>query len=153
MAVRPPLLPAWSGRETDLGLHHADKSGQRFDAGQQAADVRVGIQRHVAFRRVCGVAVDGHIGDSRTVPGQPFTAFKVLFQAVEGHELPAWAAEFGAESWGQFFLKYIISHPAVTCPIPATTKAHHARDNMGAAYGRLPDEAMRKMMVEFFEGL
>jgi diketogulonate reductase-like aldo/keto reductase len=76
-----------------------------------------------------------------------------LFQAVEGHELPAWAAEFDAESWGQFFLKYIISNPAVTCPIPATTKAHHARDNMGAAYGRLPDKAMRMRMVEFFEGL
>ena len=76
-----------------------------------------------------------------------------LFQAVEGQELPEWAAEFDAESWGQFFLKYIISHPAVTCPIPATTKAHHARDNMGAAYGRLPDDATRKKMVEFFTAL
>ncbi len=76
-----------------------------------------------------------------------------LFQAVQGAELPEWAAEFDAESWGQFFLKFIISHPAVTCPIPATTKAHHARDNMGAAYGRLPDEAMRRRMVELFESL
>ena len=76
-----------------------------------------------------------------------------LFQAVEGHELPEWAAEFDAGSWGQFFLKYIISHPAVNCPIPATTKAHHARDNMGAAYGRLPDEAMREKMVQFFTSL
>lgn len=76
-----------------------------------------------------------------------------LFQAVEGHELPEWAAEFDAETWGQFFLKWIIGHPAVTCPIPATTKAHHARDNMGAAYGQLPDEAMRKRMVEFFTAL
>ncbi len=76
-----------------------------------------------------------------------------LFQAVEGQELPEWAAEFDAASWGQFFLKYIIGHPAVTCPIPATTKAHHARDNMGAAYGRLPDDAMRKKMVEFFTAL
>ncbi len=76
-----------------------------------------------------------------------------LFQAVEGHELPEWAAEFDAKSWGQFFLKYIIAHPAVNCPIPATTQAHHARDNMGAAYGGLPDDAMRKKMVEFFTGL
>ena len=76
-----------------------------------------------------------------------------LFQAVEGHELPEWVAEFDADSWGQFFLKYIISHPAVTCPIPATTRAPHVRDNMGAAYGRLPDEAMRKRMVEWFEAL
>jgi aryl-alcohol dehydrogenase-like predicted oxidoreductase len=76
-----------------------------------------------------------------------------LFQAVEGRELPEWAAEFDAASWGQFFLKYLLGHPAVTCPIPATTKAHHAKDNMGAAYGRYPDEAMRKRMVEFFESL
>ncbi len=74
-----------------------------------------------------------------------------LFQAVEGHELPEWAAEFDASSWGQFFLKFIISHPSVTCPIPATTKAHHAADNMGAAYGRLPDDAMRRRMVSFFD--
>ncbi|UCF21702.1 MAG: aldo/keto reductase [Gemmatimonadota bacterium] len=76
-----------------------------------------------------------------------------LFQAVEGRELPEWAAEFDAKSWGQFFLKYVISHPAVTCPIPATTKVRHLRDNMGAAFGRLPDETMRKRMVEFFDAL
>jgi aryl-alcohol dehydrogenase-like predicted oxidoreductase len=74
-----------------------------------------------------------------------------LFQAVEGHELPEWAAEFDANSWGQFFLKWIIGHPAVTCPIPATTKVHHMEDNMGAAYGRMPDEQMRRRMTEFFD--
>jgi aryl-alcohol dehydrogenase-like predicted oxidoreductase len=76
-----------------------------------------------------------------------------LFQAVEGRQLPEWAAEFDAESWGQFFLKFILGHPAATCPIPATSKAKHVRDNMGAAYGRLPDEAMRKRMVQWFESL
>jgi aryl-alcohol dehydrogenase-like predicted oxidoreductase len=76
-----------------------------------------------------------------------------LFRAVQGHELPEWAAEFDAASWGQFFLKFIISHPAVTCPIPATTNARHAADNMGAAYGRLPDGAMRRRMIEFFDSL
>jgi aryl-alcohol dehydrogenase-like predicted oxidoreductase len=76
-----------------------------------------------------------------------------LFEAVEGQTLPEWAAEFDAASWGQLFLKYILGHPAVTCPIPATTKAHHAEDNMGAAYGRYPDEAMRKKIVEWFEAL
>jgi len=76
-----------------------------------------------------------------------------LFQAVEGQTLPEWAAEFGAESWGQLFLKYILGHPAVTCPIPATTKAHHAEDNMGAAYGAYPDAAMRKKIVEWFMSL
>jgi aryl-alcohol dehydrogenase-like predicted oxidoreductase len=76
-----------------------------------------------------------------------------LFGAVQGHELPEWAAEFDAHSWGQFFLKFILGNPAVTCPIPATTQAHHAEDNMGAAYGAYPDEAMRKRMVEWFTAL
>jgi aryl-alcohol dehydrogenase-like predicted oxidoreductase len=76
-----------------------------------------------------------------------------LFRAVRGRELPEWAAEFDAESWGQFLLKFILSHPAVTCAIPATSKVEHLRDNMGAAYGRLPDEAMRRRMAEYFESL
>jgi diketogulonate reductase-like aldo/keto reductase len=74
-----------------------------------------------------------------------------LFQAVEGHELPGWAAEFDANSWGQFFLKWIIGHPTGPIPIPATTKVHHMEDNMGAAYGRMPDEQMRRRMTEFFD--
>ncbi len=76
-----------------------------------------------------------------------------LFEAVAGNELPEWAADFDCESWGQFFLKYILSHPAVTCVIPATTKPHHLRDNMGALYGRLPDEATRARMVKHFEAI
>jgi diketogulonate reductase-like aldo/keto reductase len=76
-----------------------------------------------------------------------------LFAAVRERPLPEWAAEFGVESWGQFYLKYIISHLAVTCVIPATTKPHHLRDNMGACYGRLPDAAARERMEEFFDSL
>jgi aryl-alcohol dehydrogenase-like predicted oxidoreductase len=76
-----------------------------------------------------------------------------LFQAVQGRELPAWAAEFDCASWGQFFLKFVLSHPAVTCAIPATSNPDHLRDNMGAGYGRLPDAAQRRRMVEFFESL
>ncbi len=74
-----------------------------------------------------------------------------LFSTVAEKELPEWAAEFDCESWGQFFLKYILSHPAVTCPIPATAKPNHLADNMGAMYGRLPDEGMRGRMVAYFE--
>jgi aryl-alcohol dehydrogenase-like predicted oxidoreductase len=76
-----------------------------------------------------------------------------LFSAVGDRPLPDWAAEFDCESWGQFFLKYILGHPAVTCVIPGTAKPHYARDNMGAARGRLPDAAMRTKMEEFFDGL
>jgi aryl-alcohol dehydrogenase-like predicted oxidoreductase len=74
-----------------------------------------------------------------------------LFKAVRGKALPAWAAEFDAASWGQFFLKYLLAHEAVTCVIPGTDKPEYMLDNLGAGRGRLPDAAMRRKMVEFFE--
>jgi len=74
-----------------------------------------------------------------------------LFGEVKGKELPEWASEYDIKSWGQFFLKYIISHPAVTCVIPGTSNPKHLADNMGAGYGKLPDEDGRKRMVEYFE--
>jgi aryl-alcohol dehydrogenase-like predicted oxidoreductase len=74
-----------------------------------------------------------------------------LFDVVEGKPLPEWAAEIDCTSWGQFFLKWVLSHPAVTCPIPATSKPHHLVDNMGAGVGRLPDEAMRARMLKVLE--
>jgi aryl-alcohol dehydrogenase-like predicted oxidoreductase len=76
-----------------------------------------------------------------------------LFSAVKGRELPDWAAEIDAGSWGQVFLKYIISHPAATIPIPGTSKPHHAQDNMGALAGRLPDAETRREMEGFFDAL
>jgi diketogulonate reductase-like aldo/keto reductase len=82
---------------------------------------------------------------------RPFQAGR-LFRAVAGKELPGFAGDF-AESWGQFFLKFIVSHPAVTCAIPATSKPHHMADNLGAGFGELPDAAMRKRMAEYFENL
>lgn len=76
-----------------------------------------------------------------------------LFSRVRGKEVPAWAAEFDCRSWGQFFLKYILGHPAVTCVIPATSKPKHLVDNMGAGVGRLPDMAMRKRMADYMDSL
>jgi len=74
-----------------------------------------------------------------------------LFQAVRGKDLPDWAAEFDCTSWAQYFLKFIVSHPAVTCAIPASSKVHHLIDNMAAGTGRLPDSAMRERMVKYIE--
>jgi len=76
-----------------------------------------------------------------------------LFRHVKGKELPAWAADLDCNSWGQFFLKFVISHPAVTCTIPATSKAHHMVDNMAAGYGRIPDNNQRKAMLEYFDSV
>jgi diketogulonate reductase-like aldo/keto reductase len=82
---------------------------------------------------------------------RPYQAGR-LFRAVSGRELPDFAKEFAA-SWGQFFLKFIISHPAVTCVIPATSKPHHMADNLGAGFGNMPDSTMRTRMADYFESL
>ena len=67
--------------------------------------------------------------------------------------MPEWAAEFGADSWGKFFLKFVIAHPAITCVTPATSKAANMLDNIGAAYGELPDAALQKRMIEYVDAL
>lgn len=76
-----------------------------------------------------------------------------LWERVEGHEVPAWAVEFGATSWAQFFIKFAASHPAVTVVTPATSRPQHMLDNLGAAYGRLPDADERQRMIEHIESL
>jgi len=101
-------------------------------------------EEHVLpLAREMGVAV---------IANRPF-AKASLFGRVRGKALPEWAREFDCDSWAQFFLKYIVSHPAITCVIPATSKPGHARDNLRAGYGRTPDEAMRRKMVEYMDRL
>ena len=77
----------------------------------------------------------------------------VLIRRLKQHRLPEWAPEAGAENWAEFLLKFIISHPAVTCAIPATSRVDHVKENMMAATGYLPDESMRRRMVAYVEGL
>ncbi|MGM0594955.1 MAG: aldo/keto reductase [Pseudomonadota bacterium] len=76
-----------------------------------------------------------------------------LFDRVAGKPLPAWTAEIGCEHWAQFFLKFIVSHPAVTCAIPATTKVAHMRENMAAATGPLPSRRQRRRMLDDLRSL
>ena len=77
-----------------------------------------------------------------------------LFRRVRGKAVPEWAkAELGIESWAQFFLKWIVAHPAVTCAIPGTGKPEHMRDNLGAGVGALPDAALRQRMASYLERL
>ena len=83
---------------------------------------------------------------------RPF-AHASLFGKVRGRPLPPWAAEFDCASWAQFFLKFILAHPAVTCVIPGTDRVTHLKDNLQAGLGRLPDAATRQRMVEYFERL
>jgi len=76
-----------------------------------------------------------------------------LFGKIRGHALPEIAAELDCSSWGQFFLKFILGHPAVTCIIPATARANHMADNMQANFGRIPDAAQREEMSRIFGSL
>jgi len=70
-----------------------------------------------------------------------------------GRRQTEWAKEFDCQSWGQFFLKFVVSHPAVTCAIPATSKVHHMTDNMAVNFGKLPSPSMRKRMLEYYAAL
>ncbi|KAA9357348.1 aldo/keto reductase [Larkinella humicola] len=87
-----------------------------------------------------------------TIINQPFAEGR-LFSLVKGKELPAWATENEISSWAQFFLKFIVSNPAVTCVIPGTSNPRHAADNMLAGHGRQPDTALREKMAAFLQRL
>ena len=108
-----------------------------YSLGEREAENRV-----LPLAKELGIAV---------LINRPFQAGQ-LFRAVAGKELPEFAREF-ADSWGQFFLKFIVSHPAVTCAIPATSKPHHMADNLGAGFGTMPDASMRERMADYFSSL
>lgn len=110
--------------------------------------VNYSLADRAAEERILPLAIDKGIA---VLVNRPFGNGK-LFGAVKGKELPAWAAEIDCSSWGQFFLKYIISHPAPTIPIPGTSKPHHAEDNVGAMHGMLPDAQLRQKMEQLFNG-
>lgn len=107
------------------------------------------IQDRAAEERLLPLAIDRGMA---VLVNRPYQRGD-LFSKVRGRTLPEWTNEFDCSSWGQFFLKFIASHPAVTCVIPATSKVHHMEDNMAAGFGRLPDSAMRSRMVDYFASL
>jgi diketogulonate reductase-like aldo/keto reductase len=86
------------------------------------------------------------------IANRPFDG-GALFERVRGKPLPAWAGEIDCVNWAQFFLKFVVSHPAVTCAIPATANPAHMLENMGANVGRLPDAALRRRMAQYFDGI
>ena len=108
-----------------------------------AVDNRVAAERILPLAQELGIAVLIYV---------PFGRSR-LFARVRGIDVPEWAKEFGAESWGQFFIKYAAAHPATTSVTPATSKAKHMLDNIGAAYGELPDQSMLRKMEALVDGL
>jgi len=137
------------GITTSEGRRHRDI--ERIMASQPIDFVQVTynlLDREVEARilplaRERGIAV---------IINRPFREGQLLRQ-IERKPLPAWAAETGAASWAQFILKFIVSHPAVTCVIPATTRVDHVRENMAAATGTLPDEGLRRRMADYVRQL
>lgn len=111
--------------------------------------INFSISTRNAAKRLLPTAQDHGLG---VLINRPYKGGS-LFRKVKGKELPVWAKEWDIHSWGQYFLKYIVSHESVNAAIPATTKLHHLKDNMGAAYGRLPDTKTRKEMVTYLESL
>lgn len=107
------------------------------------------IRSRNAERSLLNTAMDRGVA---VIINEPLEKGK-LFAAVNRKPIPPWVSEYGISSWGTFFLKYIIAHPAVTTVIPATSNVHHLADNMAAGEGLLPDEKGRKRMVEFIEQL
>jgi len=102
-----------------------------------------------ADRRLLAVAADSR---TAVIVNRPF-AEGSMFRRVKDKPVPDWAKEIGCASWAQFFLKWILGHPFVTCAIPGTRNPKHVADNLGAASGPLPDEAMRRRMSVYFESL
>lgn len=97
--------------------------------------------------RLLPMALDQKVA---VIINRPF-AEGALFRRVKGKPLPPWAAELGIQSWAQYFLKWIVSHPAVTCAIPGTGNPKHMQDNLGAGTGKLPNAQQRKQMAEYFD--
>lgn len=111
--------------------------------------VNYAIDNRAAAERVLPLAADR---GTAVMTNVPFGRDR-LFKAVQGKELPAVAKDLGCASWPQFFLKYVLGNPAVTCPIPGMAKAAYVEDNLGAARGKLPDAAQRKQMETFIDAV
>ena len=137
------------GITTHRVSQHGEMEGLMRKYPLDFIQVNYSLADRAAADRILPLATDRGIA---VLVNRPFGNGK-LFGAVKGVDLPPWAAEIDCMSWGQVFLKYIISHPAATIPIPGTTKPHHAEDNLQALRGRMPDAGQRSEIEAFFDGL
>ena len=138
-----------AGRIRYLGITHYTASAydelERVLRGERVDFVQLNysLGEREAERRILPLARERGVA---VLVNRPFAEGN-LFGRVRGQTLPSWAAEFDCASWAQFFLKWILAHPAVTCVIPATSKPEHLADNMKAGVGALPDAATREKMT------
>jgi len=152
-----PLMREWKqdGRIRYIGIT-TSRSSQYEDfemvMREQELDfiqVNYSLEQRESADRLLPLAADNGVA---VIINRAFGGGRI-FERVGNQPLPDWAQEFDCSSWAQFLLKYTIGHPAATVAIPGMTKAHHVDDNIGAAHGRLPSAAERKMQEDFFDTL
>lgn len=156
-----PLMPVLLEMKAEKRIRYV---GMSTSSDAQYEDFLAGLRRHpVDFLQV-DYSIEDRSAADRILPfaqdkgiavlvNMPFGGRRSgnLFPRVRDRALPDWSAEAGIGSWAQFFLKYVVSHPAVTCAIPGTTKVEHLVDNQGAGRGELPDAALRRRMETYWD--
>ena len=157
VAVHTRTLADWkqAGRVRYVGITHYTSSAfrevERWLKGgnYDFLQINYSLDEPEAHERLLPLA---HDKNAAVIVNRPFGKGS-MFRRTRGKPLPDWARELGIASWAQYFLKWIVAHPAVTCAIPGTSKPEHMQDNLGAAHGALPDAAMRDRMARYFAAL
>jgi aryl-alcohol dehydrogenase-like predicted oxidoreductase len=143
------------GRVRYIGVTHYEASAfpsvEKILRAEQLdfLQINYSIMEREAEQRILPLAQERGVA---VIANRPFGGGD-LFGRVRSSQLPDWAAEFDCKSWAQFFLKWILAHPAVTCAIPATGNANHLEDNIQGGIGRVPDAKSRQRMVDFVSSL
>ena len=137
------------GVTTSHGLRHEELERIMRNEPLDFVQLTYNMVDRDAEKRLLGLAQERGIA---VIANRPFDGGG-LVDRVKNKPLPNWATEFDCANWPQFLLKFIVSHPAITCAIPATTRVEHMRENMGACTGRLPDAATRARMIAYLSGL
>jgi diketogulonate reductase-like aldo/keto reductase len=157
VATHSRTLADWkqAGRVRYVGITHYTSSAYREverwlkDGSYDFLQINYSLDEPEAAERLLPLAQDRKVA---VIVNRPFGQGG-MFRRTRGKALPGWAHELGIASWAQYFLKWIVGHPAVTCAIPGTGKPEHMKDNLAAAHGALPDQALRKRMAEHFDSL
>ena len=157
VAVHTKTLQDWKarGRVRYTGITHYTRSAyDEVERWLKTGDydflqINYSLAERESQARLLPLARENNVA---VIVNRPF-AEGALFRQARGKPLPEWASEFGIASWAQFFLKWIVSHPAVSCAIPGTGKLEHMQDNLAAGRGGLPDAAARARMTRYFDSL
>lgn len=132
------------GVTTSHGSRHVELERIMRSQSIDFVQLTYNVVDRAAERRLLPLAAERGVA---VIANRPFQG-GLLFHRVRNRPLPDWAGEIDCSNWAQLFLKFIVSHPAITCAIPATSRVDHMRENMGALYGRLPEAGLRRRLVD-----